>query len=94
MTWIITNLRCEQIGDKLIVKRILWERDGKTGESEPHAYFNVPDIKEVTNGQIIEWIEAYIGQEALGDFANYVSPVLDPNSQGVLADVNPNQVDL
>lgn len=84
MIWNITKLRC--LPDSLLVKRILWENGEKTGESEPHAYFVQPAFKDLTQDNVIEWIEAYIGSDALADFTNYVSPVLDPNSDGPLVE--------
>ena len=71
-----------------IVYRITWERDGIYGESEviynPNAPFTPFD--ELTYEKIVGWIEAYIGEAALADFENYVSPVLDPGCLGELTE--------
>jgi len=89
--WTITKLKCLPDNPEMkIVYRIEWERDGKTGEAEVLYNPNAPFIPfdDLTENDIVGWIEAYIGEDAIADFANYVSPDLDPGCLGQLTVYN------
>lgn len=87
MQWNIKGLKCLQNGEDYIIRRVLWDCEGKSGESEtPYIIYNNP-----TEEEIISWIEAYIGEVALADFTHYTSPPLDPNCEGVLVMLHQQQ---
>lgn len=68
------------------VRRISWQIGDVSGEAEAGHDNSVP-LESITTEQLIEWIESYIGEDAVLDIESYVSPILDPKSEGTLIEV-------